>query len=49
VSLFSRLRSVVAGDDYLDGDYDDELEYDGGEMPESGRTSRSTALAPATD
>ncbi len=49
MSLFSRLRSVVAGDDYLDGDYDDELEYDGGEMPESGRTSRSSALAPATD
>ena len=30
VSLFSRLRAVVSGDDYLDGDYDDELDYDGG-------------------
>jgi cell division inhibitor SepF len=29
VSLFSRLRAVVSGDDYLDGDYDDELDYDG--------------------
>ena len=34
VSLFSRLRAVVSGDDYLDGDYDDELDYDGGELPE---------------
>ncbi len=50
MSLFSRLRSVVAGDDYLDGDYDDdELEYDGGEMPEAGSSSRSSALAPASD
>jgi cell division inhibitor SepF len=31
VSLFSRLRAVVSGDDYLDGDYDDELDYDAGE------------------
>ena len=23
VSLFSRLRAVVSGDDYLDGDFDD--------------------------
>ena len=30
VSLISRLRAVVAGDDYLDGDYD-ELDYDTGE------------------
>jgi cell division inhibitor SepF len=28
VSLFSRLKSVVTGDDYLDSDYDDDLEYD---------------------
>ena len=28
VSLFSRLRAVVSGDDYLDGEYDDELDYD---------------------
>lgn len=47
MSLFSRLRSVVAGDDYLDGDYDDELEYDGGEVPETtgaSTTSRASAL-----
>jgi cell division inhibitor SepF len=31
VGLFSRLRSVVSGDDYLEGDYDDELDYDAGE------------------
>ena len=30
MSLFSRLRAVVSGDDYLDGDYDD-LDYDTGE------------------
>ncbi|MGC6482280.1 MAG: cell division protein SepF [Synechococcus sp.] len=30
MSLISRLRSVVAGDEYLDGDYDD-LDYDTGE------------------
>ena len=28
MSLFSRLKSVVTGDDYLDFDYDDDLEYD---------------------
>ncbi len=52
MSLFSRLRSVVAGDDYLDGDYDDELEYDGGEIsePSSGSSvSRSSALATTSD
>ncbi|NDD21551.1 MAG: cell division protein SepF, partial [Synechococcaceae bacterium WB9_3_282] len=26
--MFSRLKSVVTGDDYLDSDYDDDLEYD---------------------
>jgi len=45
VSLFSRLRAVVSGDDYLDGDYDDELDYDGGEFEEPAPTSRSNALA----
>jgi len=34
VSLISRLRAVVAGDDYLDGDYDD-LDYDTGEELEA--------------
>ena len=28
MSLFSRLKSVVTGDDYLDSDYDEDLEYD---------------------
>ncbi len=45
MSLFSRLRAVVSGDDYLDGDYDDELDYDGGEQSEPSYTSRSSALA----
>ena len=48
VSLISRLRAVVAGDDYLDGDYD-ELDYDTGEQDDavSGMTSaKSSALAP---
>jgi len=45
VSLFSRLRAVVSGDDYLDGDYDDVLDYDGGEFEEPAPTSRSNALA----
>jgi cell division inhibitor SepF len=52
VSLFSRLRAVVSGDDYLDGEYDDELDYDGGELRESGSsttTSRSSALALSSD
>jgi len=49
VSLFSRLRAVVSGDDYLDGDYDDELDYDGGEQPEPSYTSRSSALALGSD
>ena len=34
MSLISRLRAVVAGDDYLDGDYDD-LDYDTGEELEA--------------
>ena len=47
VSLISRLRSVVAGDDYLDGDYDD-LDYDAGDQDEAPAvmTSPSSALAP---
>jgi cell division inhibitor SepF len=50
VSLFSRLRAVVSGDDYRDGEYDDELDYDGGELPQttastSATASRSSAMA----
>jgi cell division inhibitor SepF len=50
--LFSRLRAVVSGDDYLDGAYDDELDYDGGELDQpaaTSSTSRSSALALSTD
>jgi cell division inhibitor SepF len=50
VSLISRLRAVVAGDDYLDGDYDD-LDYDTGDDAETdGGASHTTggALAPLT-
>jgi cell division inhibitor SepF len=55
VSLFSRLRAVVSGDDYLDGDYDDELDYDSGDSQPTAsssgvaRSSASSALAIATD
>ncbi|MFQ6537941.1 MULTISPECIES: cell division protein SepF [Aphanothece] len=52
VSLFSRLRAVVSGDDYLDGDYDEDLDYDGGDLPESAtphRPSASSALALTSD
>jgi len=28
VVVLTALRAVVSGDDYLDGDYDDELDYD---------------------
>ncbi len=41
MSLFSRLRAVVSGDDYLDGEYDDELDYDPGDEGEPAPTSRS--------
>ena len=41
MSLFSRLRAVVSGDDYLDGEYDDELDYDSGDEGEPAPTSRS--------
>jgi cell division inhibitor SepF len=44
VSLLSRLRAVVSGDDYLDG-YDDELDYDHGALPEAGGTSGSAPAA----
>jgi cell division inhibitor SepF len=48
VSLISRLRAVVAGDDYLDGDYDD-LDYDTGEQDEVEEApSQSTSSALAT-
>jgi cell division inhibitor SepF len=50
--LFSRLRAVVSGDDYLDGAYDDELDYDGGELEQPTSTvssSRSSALALTSD
>ena len=53
MSLFSRLRAVVSGDDYLDGAYDDELDYDGGELEQSpaasSSSSRSSALALTSD
>ena len=38
MSLFSRLRAVVSGDDYLDGD-DDELDYDPGSIEENHQAS----------
>jgi cell division inhibitor SepF len=51
--LFSRLRAVVSGDDYLDGDFDDELDYDPGDSGAAGTAtaaSRHTgALALSTD
>ncbi len=52
MSLFSRLRAVVSGDDYLDGEYDDELDYDGGQLQDtssSTASSRSSALALTSD
>jgi cell division inhibitor SepF len=57
VSLFSRLRAVVSGDDYLDGDFDDALDYDAGEnldpAPPASRGSSALALshdfAPSSD
>ena len=48
MSLLSRLRAVVSGDDYLDG-YDDELDYDHNDLPESGSTMPSGALALTSD
>ena len=53
MSLFSRLRAVVSGDDYLDGEYEDELDYDAGDSPAATAASSaprsSGALAIATD
>ena len=49
MSLFSRLKSVVTGDDYLDeGEYDDDLDYGSTTEEESVPTSigRSSAIAP---
>ncbi len=51
MSLISRLRSVVAGDDYLDGDYDD-LDYETGEAYESdpnGARALGGKLAPLSE
>jgi len=49
VSLLSRLRAVVSGDDYLDGYDDEDLEYDQGSVPETTGTTRPGALALSTD
>jgi cell division inhibitor SepF len=48
VSLFSRLRAVVSGDDYLDGEYDDELEYDTGEIGETAGVNQASATRTST-
>ena len=49
MSLFSRLRAVVSGDEYLDGDYDDELDYDAGDSrdqaPPTNRSGSALALS----
>ena len=49
MSLFSRLRAVVSGDDYLDGYDDEELDYDQGDMPETTGSIPSGALALTSD
>ena len=49
MSLFSRLRAVVSGDDYLDGYEDDDLDYDQGDMPETSGSTPSGALALTSD
>ncbi|MFM7229311.1 MAG: cell division protein SepF [Cyanobacteriota bacterium] len=49
MSLFSRLKSVVTGDDYLDeGEYDDDLEYGGSTAADEPTSTigRSSALTP---
>ena len=48
MSLFSRLRAVVSGDDYFDGEFDDELDYDGGELSEPSGTSQRSASSAMT-
>ena len=47
VSLISRLRAVVAGDDYLDGDLDD-FAYDDDQTQEDQRASQADGGALAT-
>ena len=49
MSLLSRLRAVVSGDDYLDGYDDDELDYDQSDVPETHATTRPGALALSSD
>ena len=46
VSIFSRLKKVVAGDDYLDADYGTELEYEDGLEPSDSSLERGGAIAP---
>ena len=49
MSLFSRLKSVVTGDDYLDeGEYDDDLEYGGSAADDEPASAigRSSAITP---
>ncbi len=51
MSFISRLRSVVAGDDYLDSDFDDELDYEPGDHYEDDHARASSIggeLAPRT-
>jgi cell division inhibitor SepF len=49
VSLFSRLRAVVSGDDYYDGDFDDELDYDGADLPDQAPANPANALVPFSE
>ena len=46
MSLLSRLRAVVSGDDYLDGYDEDDLEYDQGEVSETQGPTRPLSLIP---
>ena len=46
MSIFSRLKKVVAGDDYLDDDYGTELEYEDGLEPSDTSLERGGAIAP---
>ena len=45
MSIFSRLKKVVAGDDYLDDDYGTELEYEDGLQTSESSLDRGGALA----
>ena len=45
MSIFSRLKKVVAGDDYLDDDYGTELEYEDGLEPSDSTLDRGGAIA----